>query len=345
VTPRISRTVGSAALVSLLFPLSITAQDKGPQTATLVYKSLPKWNLILPKDQWAPVGMAFPIAHANSKEGFAAHVNLMTLSIDADGDGKTETDVKGTSGYVELRSKTTSGKPLTYAARITNDGAKCLFAASGAMVGSLNGTAISIVDANNNGVYGEVGKDAIVVGNGRAASWLSKVVNLKDELFEIQVSADGFEVTAKPYVGETGTLELRNGFKSLGELDSIVVSDERGAFSFNVAQAKGIVVPVGSYKISGGFAHKANETAYIDGGKMRPIVVERGKTASLQWGGAVTAEFDFAHDGDKVTVQPNIKFFGRAGEEYYAFKPEVKSPKFFVLDGKKVVNSGRFGGC
>ena len=342
---RISRTVGPAALMSLLFPLSLVAQDKGPLSATLVYKSLPKWNLIMPKDQWAPVGTAIPVPHANSKEGFGARLNLMTLSVDTDGDGKTDTEVKGTSGYAELRGKTAAGKPFTYAARFTNDGKTCSFAASGAMVGAFNNVPISIVDANNNGVYGEVGKDAIVVGNGRAASWLSKVINLKDELFELQVSADGAEVTAKPYVGETGTLEMRSGFKSLGELDSVVVSDDKGQYSFNVAQAKGIVVPVGSYKISGGFAHKANETAYIDGGKMRPIVVERGKTATLQWGGAVTAEFDFAHDGEKVTVQPNIKFFGRAGEEYYAFKPEAKSPKFFVHEGKKLIDSGRFGGC
>jgi hypothetical protein len=337
--------VGRAALVPLLLPLSLAAQDKGPLTATLTYKSLPKWNLILPKEQWTTFTKAIPIRHANSEEGFIANVALMTVSLDTDGDGKADSDVKGTSGYAELRGKDAAGKAFTYAARITNDGTKCSFAASGALVGSLNGVAISVIDANNNGVYGEFGKDAMIVGNGRAASWMSKVVNLKDELFEIRVSENGQQITAKPFTGVSGTLELRGGFKSAGELDSVVVSDDRSGCSFNLAGCKGMLVPVGSYTITGGFAHKANETVYNDGGKMRPLVVERSKTTSLAWGGAVTAQFDFAHDADKVTVQPNIKYFGRAGEEYYSFKPEVKSPKFFVFDGKKLVTSGRFGGC
>lgn len=342
---RISRMVGRAALVPLLLPLSLAAQDKGPLTATLTYKSLPKWNLILPKEQWTTFTKAIPIRHANSEEGFIANVALMTVSLDTDGDGKADSDVKGTSGYAELRGKDAAGKAFTYAARITNDGTKCSFAASGALVGSLNGVAISVIDANNNGVYGEFGKDAMIVGNGRAASWLSKVVNLKDELFELQVSADGRQVTAKPFTGASGTLELRGGFKSAGELDSIVVSDERSGSSFNLAGSKSMLVPTGAYVISGGFAHKANETAFIDGGKMRPLVVERSRTTSLAWGGPVVAEFDYKHENEQVTVEPNIKFFGRAGEEYYSFKPEAKSPKFFVLDGKKVVATGRFGGC
>ena len=339
-----SRMVG-AAVLPLLLPLSLHAQDKGPLSATLAYKSMPKWNVILPKDKWEPFTKAIPVRHSNSEEGFAANEVLMTVSLDTDGDGKTETDVKGTSGYAELRGKDAAGKAFTYAVRISNDGAKTTFATSGALVGSLNGVSITVIDANNNGVYGEVGKDAMIVGNGRAASWLSKVVNVKDELFEVQVSADGTQLTAKPFTGVSGTLELRGGFKSAGELDSIVVSDEKDGCSFNLAGTKTMLVPAGSYRITGGYAHKANETVYIDGGKMRPLVVERGKTTTLSWGGPVVAEFDYKHEDDQVTVQPNVKYFGRAGEEYYAFKPEVKSPKFFVLEGKKVVATGRFGGC
>jgi hypothetical protein len=331
--------------MSLLLPLSLEAQDKGPQTATLVHKSLPKWNLLLPKEQWTPFTKAIPIRHAGSEEGFAANVVLMTVSLDTDGDGRADNDVKGTSGYAELRGKDASGKAFTYAARFTNDGKTCSFATSGVQAGSLNGVPVSVIDANNNGVYGEVGKDAMIVGNGRAASWLSKVVNLKDELFEIEVAADGRQVTAKPFTGATGTLEMRGGFKSTGELDSVVVSDQSTGCSFNLAGAKGLAVPVGKYTITGGFAHKANETVCLDGGKMRPLVVEQGKTTSLAWGGPLVAEFDVQHNGEDVTVQPNIKFFGRAGEEYYAFKPEAKSPKFSVFDGKKLVATGRFGGC
>jgi hypothetical protein len=337
-----------ASVALALVPMA-SAQEATATQANLAYKAIPKWAFVTPAETWTPVGTEIPIPHSNGR-GFAAEQEVMTLSVDTDGDGQVDKQVKGTSGYLELRGKGKDGKPFTYAARFTSDGKAFSFSSSGAMVGQLKGVQVRILDLNNNGIYNEIGKDGLVVGGGQAASFLSKVVHLNNELHTFEVSADGTSATATPFQGETGTLDLRSGFKSNGNLDCAVVSSADGTLSFNLAQAvKGLALPVGTYRISGGQASKGGETVRIGSGTMAPIAVAAGKTVAPAWGGAVVAEFDFARSGEEVTVQPNIKYFGRSGEEYHTFKPDAKSPKFVIEDaskpGGKPVASGRFGGC
>jgi len=324
------------------------AQDAATQ-AVLAYKAFPKWTFVTPVETWTVVGTEIPLPHSNGT-GFAAVKDVMTLEVDTDGDGNLDKEVKGTSGFLELRGKRKDGKPFSYAARFKSEGAAFSFASSCAMVGQLKGVPVRVIDLNNNGIYNEIGKDAVVVGAGNAASYLSKVIHLNNELHEFEVSEDGTTATIKPYTGATGTLDLRSGFKSNGSLDCAVVSNADNTLSFNLAQApKGLVVPIGTYRITGGLASKGGETVRIATGKMAPIAVASGATAAPAWGGPLEAEFDFTHSGEEVTVQPNLKYFGRSGEEYHTFKPDAKSPKFVIEDanrpGGKPVGSGRFGGC
>ena len=55
------------------------------------------------------------------------------------------------------------------------------------MVGSVEGVPVQLIDQNNNGVFNEIGIDAMVVGSGKSAAFLSKIVNLKGQLFEFEV--------------------------------------------------------------------------------------------------------------------------------------------------------------
>lgn len=324
-----------------------SAQDAASQ-AVLTYKAFPKWTFVTPIDTWTAVGTEIAIPHSNGT-GFAAVKDVMTLDVDTDGDGKLDKAVKGTSGYLELRGKRKDGKPFSYAARFMSAGEAFSFASSCAMVGQIKGVQVRVIDLNNNGVFNEVGKDAIVVGSGVAASFLSKVIHLNNELHELELSADGTTATFKPYTGETGTLDLRSGFKSNGSLDCAVVNSADNTLSFNLAQApKGLAVPIGTYRITGGRASKGGESVCIATGKMAPLAVVAGGTAAPAWGGPLEAEFDVTHSGGEVTVQPNLKYFGRSGEEYHTFKPDAKSPKFLVTDANKPGGkpwSGRFGGC
>jgi len=221
-------------------------------------------------------------------------------------------------------------------------------AVSGGMVGTVCDTQLALLDLNQNGRYDDRGVDAVIIGNATAATPLSAVVNLKGELYELKVDAEGQNVECKPFTGEVGKLDLKTGFKCNGVFESLIVRDEKTKNAFNLAQAKSFAVPAGKYVIVEGIARKDKETARITKGKMQPIVVESDKTATLNWGGAVAAEFDFAHVNGAVTIEPaDLKFFGRAGEEYRDFQPNAQSPKFLVYDAKtkRLVGSGRFEAC
>ena len=83
------------------------------------------------------------------------------------------------------------------------------------------------------------------------------------------------------------------------------------------------------------------------GGKMGSIRLAPGETVTLQWGGPLSAEFDYQIGGTDITVSPRINFYGRLGEEYYTFKPDAGTPKIVIRDAEtgRIVQSGRLGGC
>ena len=52
-----------------------------------------------------------------------------------------------------------------------------------------------------------------------------------------------------------------------------------------------------------------------------------GEVAMPKWGAPVNMEFDYSVQGDKITVPAAVKYFGSAGEEYFAWDPDATSPK------------------
>lgn len=322
----------------------LLAQD----TSSLSYKAVPKWNIVTPKETWTNVSGQVGIPHANGT-GFAAEVDGQNLLVDTTGNGKVDHKVKGVKGAATLKAKTAEGKKFKYALRFKKDGAAWKFASAGVMKGKVKGAPVKLLDFNNNGVWNEVGVDGMIVGKGTSACYLSKVVNLGGELFNIEVSADGQSVTTTPFEGEAGTLDLRRGFQSNGTLVAAVVKNANGAYSFNLASAKnGMKVPAGTYTLVGGFLKKGGSSVRMRAGRMQPIEVVAEKKASLEWGAQLTAEFSYSREGEKITIQPaSLKFYGKAGVEFYGWQPDAKSPKFLVKDAKsgRELTSGRFGGC
>jgi hypothetical protein len=325
--------------------LGVAAQSE----VTLKYKAIPKFDLILPGEQWTDGTSGIPIAHRGG-DRFDVDVELLTARVDTDGDGKLDATVKGLDGYTVLSGKRPDGSPLSYAVRlrVAPGGNKCEYATSGAMVGAIEGVPVQLIDQNNNGLYNEAGVDAMVVGSGRAASFLSKVVNVKGKLMSIEVDSNGTTIKATPYSGASGTLSVRRGLKLLGDLHAAVVSDSAQGYSFEVGAAQdGLRVPVGSYVFSGGFASKGGDTAKLRAGKMNPMVVKDGATTTTQWGAPLVAEFNYTRDGEQLTVQPKVAFIGRGGEEWHALLPDAKSPKllFYDKDNDKLIATKRFEGC
>lgn len=333
-------------LLAVGLATSAMAQD-GKQTATLSFKAFPKWSFITPAQTWTPVTDGIKVKHPNG-DSFAAVKDGMKLSVDTTASGKPNKDVKGAGGYLVLFSKGEDGKKFKYAVRLKGSAKAYSYASSCAMIGSPGGVPITLIDLNNNGIYNEYGKDALIVGKGRSASYLSKVVSYGDKLYDLEVAEDGSEASVTPYDGEAGTVNGLSDYNASGKLVNAVISDSGGKLSFNLADTKDLRIPVGEYTIVAGMIAKGNNSARIRQGKMSPVKVEAGKVTNLKWGAKVTAEFTHAVDGKDVKIEPNaVHYYGAAGEEYYDFVPGAKSPKFLVYDkaSHKQLGKGIFGMC
>ncbi len=326
----------------------LPAQEPASESAKLTYKVAQKWTYILPQETWSPVSGSIPIPHAGGP-GFVAETQGTALAIDTNGDGKVDEKVKGIKGLVTLKAKNAEGQTFSYAIRLAKTGETWTYATSGAVTGAVKGESITIIDQNNNGSFNDFGMDAMIVGDGEAASFLSKVINVDGQLFGFEVTKDGRTANLSAWAGETGTLKVREGFKGTGKIAAVIVANAAGDVSFNAATAKGgLKVPVGDYLLRAGYITQGTESVRMRQGRMAPISVPNGAPVDLAWGGPVTVEFTHSIQGEKLTIPyTSLKYFGKSGEEYFNFLPDATSPIIKVVDSKTglVVSQGRFGGC
>lgn len=314
------------------------AATEGGEVA-LEYVTLRTWNLRLPKETLTAVGAGIAIPHQGGAT-FAARLDGTALLVDTDGDGETDARVERTAGVpvatglVKLTGKTPGGAGLTWAARLVEDGTGWRFAASGAMTGKIGATRVRIVDQDNNGRYDDWGVDAMIVGRGDTASFLSRTVLVGGKLLAIDVKPDGSSLTWSPYAGETGVLDLAAGAATKAKVRSLIVRSEDGQQSFDLSGIEGgATVPVGAYALWSGELVLGDSALQIRRGASKAISVEKGKTARPEWGGPVRAEFEYERRGGQVGFDPaKIWWFGRLGEEYHDWTPLGKSPEFVVRD-------------
>lgn len=334
-------------LGGLLVSPALAMGDGEKVTASLSHKASSRWSIVTPTEVWTTVTEGIKVA-INGNGGVIAYPERdgIFLMVDTDGDGKAESKIKGVGGFLKLRGQTENGESTTYGIRFRKAG-KWQYAASGAMVGKIHGTIVQLIDLNNNGRYDDYGKDAMILGRSKSASFLSKVVNIDGDLYELSVNKDGTEIETVPYEGETGFIDLKS-FTSKGKLACATIGDSSGNLSFNLCWSRGTLkVPAGSYTLTGGCVAKGKETARIGPGRMDPIQVAAGQTAKAAWGGPLTASFNWSRVGNEIKVQPNVKYFGKLGEEYFDWSPDAKSPKLLVFESgkKRPVASGRFAMC
>ncbi|MCP3918468.1 MAG: hypothetical protein GY711_23225 [bacterium] len=317
------------------------AQVDAPHQVQLSPKPLEKWDLIVPLEAWHPVGDTIDVGGI----AFTFGAEGRRLLIDTDADGKPNVRTGSSREFVTLRGKDESGTRFAYSLRLRNTPTGWAWAPGSVMSGRLSGRQVRLIDRNGNGRYDDFGQDAIVIGAGTAASFLSRVINLGGDLFNFDVSADGRRVTIDGFEGETASIDVHDRFRGKANLIAAVFAD--GELSFNAADARRMLVPAGEYKFISGFARGGAETVHIGTGQMTTLELPAGADVKLEWGGPVRAEFDYTVHGNQLTVRPNVNFYGSFGEEYYTFQPNARSPKVIVKDKAtgRVVQSGRFGGC
>ena len=341
-----SRGLWAAVVPCLLLAPSAPAEESGARRIELATQAAQKWSYVLPAERWTSVGDEIPIAH-DGQSGFQVEVRgPLKIAVDCDGDGRPETIVAGVKGFATLRGKDADGEPFTYPVRFANDGSGWKFSAGGFARGSVGGQPVVVIDQNNNGRYDDYGADALVIGSGEAASFLSKVIHVGGELYHFDIDPAGRHASVTPFEGPTGVIDAEKAFKSFGNLVAAVVTCD--SMSFNVADARGgMKVPAGTYKLAAGYAVRGTESVWIKSGRMPSIEVESGGKVEMAWGGPVVAEADVTRSGETIVVSANVKFYGQAGEEYHTFKPNAKSPKIIVVEKstRRELTSGRFGGC
>ena len=343
-------------LLALAFPVipdgatSPAADAPTPVAIELAFQPVKDWRVLLPAEQFAPIGKGIAFPHAEGG-AFAVRLEGTVLWVDRDGDGECEAKVEplepGKTALLVLRAPTTDGAARSYAVRLSSAN-NWSYSTSGAMVGEYQGTRLRLIDQNNNGRFDDLGEDALIVGPGSAASFLSQVIRIGDELHSIQVAADGTHLEGTPYTGEVGRIDFGVDHESKARMRAVVIQSTDGKYSFEVSQARGnIAVPAGEYLLHSGQVALGSARAELRQGRFAAVTVAPGETSVVPWGGPVQAEFRYHRQGNEVVIAPNeIWYFGRAGEEYSSFLPLGSSPKFFVKDRKtgEVLVTAQFPG-
>ena len=307
------------------------------ETVTLELRTFRRFKIKLPNEVWRSVGDGIPVAHANG-ERFAVEVDGTALLVDTDGDGETDTRVQRLSEgqvaplVVKLRGKHRDGSELAYSVRLTQGAGGWVYAPAGAVRGKVGETRIQVVDRNGNGRYDDVGEDAVVIGRGEHACYLSKTVHVAGALRALTVSADGSSLTLSEFEGETGTLDMSSEFDSEARLQTAVLTSKDGAHSFDAARMDGSTrVPAGEYVLRDGMLVLGDGSLRLRGDAARTITVPADGAVVHEWGGPVRAEFDYTLSGGEIGFDPsNVRYFGRGGEEYDDLMPIGASPEFVV---------------
>jgi len=321
-------------------------------SASFNYKAVSKWEYVVPGESWVEIDDEISIPNGD-ESGFLAKVygaeGAEKLDIDTNGDGRFDVTCKGLRGTAKLKGKDAEGDSFTYAIRLMHSGKKWMYATGGVMKGKVDGNSVSLIDANCNGSWNDYAVDCYIDGRGDAATPLTDALSLGGELYSIELETDGQAATWSIFEGETGSLDMTKEYEGNGKLTSALVESTDGRFQFNLADCKkGLKVPAGSYVLKGASVKKRSLSAQIVKGDMKPFEVPAAGAFALEWGGPVTAVYDWTMDNGTITVSPNaLRFIGKAGEEYKGFAPSDVGPKILVTDlrSKKQIASGRFKLC
>jgi hypothetical protein len=157
-------------------------------------------------------------------------------------------------------------------------------------------------------------------------------------------------VDFEPYAGEQGLLDVVTAFDIDAKLETLVVRDESGNYSYELARGdENMPVPAGRYLLHSGRMVLGDGSAEILPGRSEAIVVRPGETTRYEWGGPVEAEFVAHRNGGQRMFQPNeVWFFGAGGEEYRAISPPGLSPSFLVKErttGEELIDVKFPGSC
>lgn len=289
--------------------------------------------------------IALPISRLALPLGFAIKQERdgLKLGLDLDGDGKSESWVKGQRSRFPVVLKDAADKRSPYqfyVERTTNSGttgkptATFTFRRDCYRVGRHLGQTITLIDDNSNGRYDDAGQDVIVVGRSPYGVPLGPKVRVRGKLFEIKVSPDGEQIQLRPWSGQTGTVDALKGFvnKAAGKPVAVLLTGAAGNFNLLDGQGRP-TVPAGSYQLRWGVIKAGSQTAHMR--SQLTVEVKPDEVVRPEWGGPFKLNYAIRRAGIDLTIDPNqITVSGSRGEVYYNFGPTPMMAKLLVRDAK-----------
>lgn len=341
----------------LVLPLiGFADTEENSETFNLKFQGLTKWDFWTPHPETVAAGKASTIHLAlPGRDGAKIRVEIKSNGIWVDTNGDGLVDVKDERGFLSFPLEYDDGTKGVYRVLLRKDKNGWNWTRFCVMKGKVKGTPITLIDENHNGVYGEVGKDTMLIGKEDTASYVSAVVNLKGKLFNIEVSPSGSKITATPYEGPTGVLDLTSGYRLKGKVKSrlrmAMVQQGEDRF-FNLAEkGKKYRIPAGEYDFLLGLVGSGKtQMADIETGRLPAFTVKEDEVTTHKWGIPGEIEFSASSDSDgNITIQSSgIEIYGIGGEIYKRFKPKAFTPRIQVREKrskKLLVNKSMGAGC
>jgi hypothetical protein len=253
-------------------------------------------------------------AAAETDVTFLASGNV--LRVDTTGDGRYDRTVGKNGTQLIFKVRRPRGGTSRYSMFVTRVG-KSWFVRSGCITrGTLEGKTLTLVDENNNGCFNDLGVDTVSVGRASARAYLGDVVSVGGKLREIQVDASGESVRFREYRGETGVLDVFQGFEGKARIDSAVVQSE--TCSFNLAtMRREAKVPAGNYRLVRARLSARKRVIDVFGSPDVTVAVRDGARSTLAWGGPLRLDFNYHRSEKLIQIRPEwLRFQGKASEVY-----------------------------
>ncbi len=209
------------------------------------------------------------------------------------------------------------------------------------VVGTLNGTALRVLDDTMDGIYGSADSsygyagltngvfqpelDSIVIGNSKRARPWSSYQEIGGRWWKMEGGSKGKELLATPANVDTGTIKLE--FKGPVAPSWVVVrgTNELKDSFFDLVEggSKGVKVPAGRYtlyygEVSKGKKRQIQKTLILPGRTTPNIDVGKNQTAVLSLGAPFDMEFTLKRPEDEqvTIVGESVVVVGKSGERY-----------------------------
>ncbi len=297
----------------------------------LLFKTLRKSTYELPTHAWHSVGTELEFS-ARLGKPIPVQASGTLLLVDANVDGTFELRTEG----AKPRTMTLTGigaTPRRYSISLMDNGG-WKFRSACCLVAKVGDVSVRFFDQDSNGRFDDFGTDAVVVGRGRTACFLSKILSIDGVLYEIDLDDQGHRLSYSPYGGDVGTLDVSVATQAK-VLGAVIRSDD-GKYSFELSRmASPVRVPVANYSLYSGTIGLGKNRVKVRKGAFPSINVKAGVHSDINWGGPVRADFTYLRAGEELQLSPKtIRYFGKQGEEYHSWYPDGKSPLITIDDGK-----------